>query len=357
MKDMKNLSYALLALLFVLQSCSHIVMYQESDFQNNDSPYPARPMRFAYHANGQSLSPSLLGIGNKIHQISSTDTQYQVVLQSAEDEEKRVNQVGVMHDNYRSKCSECEGYLESSKKSENHNEVISMLTSLNSDLSQYKGVDFRDFWKKAFQLSHRGIFQHYLNSDFECKDLNLTDKALVYGYILKKDITECDRLANMQAQADIDAINGIESKINKEISRRKSILEQIEQRKKAEAEKLRKQREAELRARLEREAREQAQLRWSDPNCSWIDGHWFYNFGSSSVNIYIDTDRHTLKKYTSKLFDLRPILEYSGRYTIEDGRDQYKGYKVIFFGDTYVLADPDTGRLCDDLGKPFEKKR
>lgn len=349
---MKNIIYAFLTLSLMFLSCSHVILYQEADYTSVDSPYPSSAKRFAYHANGKPLSSSLVKIGDNILQKAKSDEHYKSYQQSAVNFEKGKNKNAVLLVQVENTVSDVKNVVSAQKSSEDHADVINKMEGYLNMLPEYNETEFQDCWIHIYQLSHRGLLQHYMNSDAEYNGLSNNDKALAYGYILKKNLDECDLLASAKVNSDKKDLSGLIRSIRHEISRRQSILKAIEKERKAEVDRLRK-------AERERIAREQAQQRRNDPTCSWLEGHWLLinpTYGYAP-NLYFSTDRQRVKYHLIKIGDIsyhRP--DYDGPYTIDDGEGRYSGYKVIHFGDTFILANPETGRLYDGDGNPFEKK-
>lgn len=353
---MKLFIYAFLAFALLLQSCSHIAWYREGEYQNDNPKYSATAMQFAYYANGNRLPVSLVFTGNRILQLAKNDSLYKNYLQSAELFEKENNNIGILYDKCIDYFNEGKNYLQSSKSSDNHNVIIEKITSLYQKSPQYNEEDFSDYWMKIYQLSHRGILQHYMNSDAKCKEMNLKNKSLLYGYLLRSDIPECKLLAMRKVEALNDSIAFLKSKFNKEISHRKTILQEIERRKKEEAERIKRQREAEEREIQERIERKQAQQRRNDVNCHWINGHWKRLWNNVMIHLYIDTQKQNIKVYYRGIWDLSyPKPEYSGPYLIENGTGKYRGYKVLVFGKLALFADPGTGEIYDIDFVPYSK--
>lgn len=90
---------------------------------------------------------------------------------------------------------------------------------------------------------------------------------------------------------------------------------------------------------------------------SWLEGHRSLIIGNYSAHLYFDSDRQWVKYYIRSIYDNSyPRPEYEGKYTIDDGVGNFRGYKVIRFDDTFVLANPETGIVYDELKHPFSKK-
>lgn len=52
---MKKITYLLTIAALALQSCSHVAVYREAEYQNGDATYPNETLQFAYPANGDSV--------------------------------------------------------------------------------------------------------------------------------------------------------------------------------------------------------------------------------------------------------------------------------------------------------------
>lgn len=360
---MKNILYAFLALSLMLQSCSHIVMYQETEYTGEDSPYSSNAMRFAYHADGNSLSSSLVSIGNDILQKAKGDAHYKSYQQSALNFEKVKNKNATQLEKFETAVSEAEMALSAQKSNEDHTAAISKLNRNFNEIPEYNDAEFKNCWMHIYQISHRGILQHYMNSNAEYTRLSDTNKALVYGYILKKDTEECDLLASAKVDSDKENLSDIKRGIRREISRRETILQEIEKRRKAEEERQRQKRLAEERARQERIQREQAQQRWNDPTCSWLEdreygGSWKLETPYGEASLYFDTENQIVKMYF-KPYNNNPLkrsnLEYQGRYSISDDIVNGVNCKIIHFGNTVIVAYPDSGKLRDWNGDYFHR--
>ncbi|MBQ0049367.1 MAG: hypothetical protein KBT12_03885 [Bacteroidales bacterium] len=332
-------------------------MYQEAEYTGDDSPYRSSAMRFAYHVDGKSLSPYLVSIGNNILQKAKGDAHYRSYLQSALNFEKIKNKNATQFEKFETTVSEARRALSAQTSNEDHTAAISKLKRSLNTLPVYNDAEFKDCWMRIYQLSHRGILQHYMYSNAEYTSLSKTDKALVYGYILKKDMDECDLLASAKANSDKENLSGITREVRHEIARHESILQKIEKQRKEEEERQRQKRLAEERARQERIQREQAQKRWNDD--SWLDGKWNLVTQLGVTTIYIDTDRQTVKQYT-KLFSSNPFqpahLDYSGRYSISNGTANGVNCKIISFDITQIIAYPDNGKLMDQGGYYFQRR-
>lgn len=360
---MKNILYAFLTLSLMLQSCSHLVLYQEAEYTGYDSPYPPNAMQFAYHADGSALSSSLVRIGNNILQKVKSDQNYKSYQQSAVNFEKGKNKNAVLLEKFETAVSEVGRAFSAQNSSDDHTDAISKMRGNLNKLPEYNDAEFQNCWQHIYQLSHRGILQHYMNSNAEYKSLSNTNKALVYGYILKKDLDECELLASAKVNSDKENLSGLKSNIRREISRRESILQEIEKRRKAEEEKQRQKRLAEERARQERIAREQAQQRWNDPTCSWLEDKtygsgWKLETAYGVTSLYFDTDKQTVKQYFMP-YKNNPLkksnLVYQGRYSISDGVYNGVNCKFIDFEGTRIIAYPDRGKLRDLSGEYFHR--
>lgn len=351
---MKNITYTCLVVALTLQSCSHTVVYREAEYNNDDSTYPTEALRFAYPANGRSVSSSLATIGNRIHQKVVADKNYKTPLASAVKFEKEASKDNVKHDAFEKAISESESAYKRIKSTDSHNAVVESLTSQLNTLSPYNTDGFKDYWKKIFQLSHRGIIQHYMSTDADYKGLSSKNKELVYGYILKCDVYKCRSLAEEKVRYESAALSSVKGKLQSEIATRKAELQKIEQRRRAEEERRLKKRKAEERARQERIEREQAQQRWNDD--SWMDGRWVLTGTAGWVTtVYIDTQSRTIKQYTRQLGDRSfPKPDYSGRYTIQNGTCNGVNCKVIDY-ENRIVAFPSEGRLMDVGGSYYSR--
>lgn len=348
---MKNITYIFLVVSLTLQSCSHTVFYREAEYNNDDSAYPAKALRFAYPANGRSVSLSIATIGNKIYQKVVADKNYKTPLTSAIKFETAASNDVAHHDAFEKAVSESESAYKRIKSTDSHNAVVESMTSQLNTLSPYNTDGFKDYWKRIFQLSHRGIIQHYMSTDTDYKGLSSTNKALVYGYILKKDISNCGNLAREKVHYESAALSSIKGKLKSEIAMRKAEIEKIEQRRRAEEERRRQKRQAEERARQERIEREQAQRRWNDD--SWMDGKWALTgvMPGWATIVYIDTERRTVKQYTRRLGDLSyPRPDYSGRYSIQNGTYNGINCKIIDYDVTRLIVFPGEGKIMDVSG-------
>lgn len=353
---MKNITYIFLVGALTLQSCSHTVVYCETEYNNDDSAYPAKALRFAYPANERRVSPSIATIGDRVYQKVVADKNYKTALASAVKFETTASNDAVHHGAFEKAVSESESAYKRIKSTDSHNAVLEKMTSQLNTLSPYSTDGFKDYWKKIFQLSHRGIIQHYMSTDADYKGLSSTNKALVYGYILKKDISGCRKLAEEKAHYESAALSSVKGKLQSEIATRKAEIQKIEQRRRAEEERLRKKRQAEERARQERIEREQAQRRWNDD--SWMDGKWALTgvVPGWATTVYIDTESRTVKQYTRRLGDLSyPRPDYSGRYSIQNGTYNGINCKIIDYDVTRLIVFPGEGRIMDVSGYYFSR--
>lgn len=351
---MKNIIYAIIVSALMLQSCSHTIIYKEAEYKAPDSQYPVQALEFAYLPNNITMPSSLTNIGNRVFQQAKADNNYKTALSSAVDYEKDMNSSFKENGQLESKIADGKQVLQSTKSSNDHKSVANRLSNSYDALSKFSPNNSKDSWKRVYQLSHRGIIQHYMNLDADYRRLNGKDKALVYGYILNKDVEECNSLAEAKVREDENERSSVMSSLRREISSRESILAKIEQQKKAEEEKLRKQREAEEREKQAKIQREQAQRRWNDD--SWMDGKWNLRTPYGISTIYIDTASQRIKHYM-KLYSDNPLRPadciYNGRYIINTGTADGKNCRVLDFGDTMIIAYPDNGKLRDLDGGYF----
>lgn len=348
---MKNITYLFLFVVLMLYSCSHTAIYRETVYDNEDPTYPAQALQFAYDGRGR-VSSSIANAGNRIHQKVVADSSYNTYLASATKYEHTMNNSLFTVGYYviEKDIAESENEYQKYKSSSNHSTVINKLTErLEASHPSYNTATFKDYWKRVYQLSHRGIIQYYMIADADYKRLSDMDKAFLYGYLLKKDIPECNKLAEEKMKNDSVALSSIREKMRAEIAYRKLALQRIEERKKAEEERRRREREAEERARQERIEREKARQRWNDD--SWMDGRWNLRgvLPGWSCTVYIDTDRQTIKMYTRQIGDFSyPKPDYNGRYTMETRTYRGRRCKYMSFGDTFIIVLPDEGKLVDD---------
>lgn len=375
---MKKITYLLTIAALALQSCSHVAVYREAEYQNGDATYPNETLQFAYPANGDSVSSSIAKIADRIHQKVTADSKYNTYLASAVEfvnvrEKRSVDSLRhtdlekAMAESERA-CKEsatdsttAEPVEASADETLTKKEMVEELTKRVNALSAFSPNDFKYYWQRIYQLSHRGIIQHYMSADADYRGLSATNKALVYGDILKKDIPGCEKLAESDVNRESEAFNSVRRKLLGKIASTKSELKEIERRKKAEEERLRRQREAEERARRraaeaewEREKQRLAQQRWADD--SWLDGRWNLTGDVSgwAATVCIDTRSKTVRQYTRRLGDFSyPKPDYSGRYTISTGTNNGVRCKVIDYGYTRLIAYPDTGTLYDLDGYRF----
>lgn len=349
---MKNIICAFVLLVLMFQSCSHQIVYSEYLYQPSDSPYPVSSRSFAYKANNASLPASLQKLTDKLVKMAWSDSQYNTPLPSADEYLSRITNEVSRYNDYKAALDNLQKQLTPQQASGNHEEAINNLNKLNNALSDYRNINFSEYWRRVFQLSHRGILQHYIDMDSDYKNLSSRNKALVYGAILKADFQKCDELVAEMVSRDQKAVSDLSNGITRAINQHKSAIEAIERQKRAEAEKLRKQREAEERAKQERIQREKAEKRWASD--SWLNGKWGFKGPFGVTTIYIDTAKQTVKQYT-KLNSSNPFspaaLDYSGPYRIytEDA------LRVITFGATMIYADPDNGKLFDLDGGYFTR--
>lgn len=189
-------------------------------------------------------------------------------------------------------------------------------------------------------------------------------KKKVYIFIiLRKDIPQCQKLAENKAQEEVSTFFNLQDEMRMIKEKRQRILEEQAERERRQREFERKQREAAERARREEMEREAAQRRWNDD--SWMDGHWNIHIaGVGSMNYYIDTDGMWIKVYTTLYSTMRPSLDYSRPFTISNGEGRYSRFKVITYRDPKIggvaftqLADPNKGLLYDENAGYFRKMR
>lgn len=95
----------------------------------------------------------------------------------------------------------------------------------------------------------------------------------------------------------------------------------------------------EVRKRNEEESR-----RSQSNSLSWLQGHWRLITTYGASNVYIDAGSQTVKMYYTAPYGT-PQLVYHSKYEVQDGKRWGKpGYLAIRFGDSIILADPDTRR-------------
>lgn len=356
---MKNIVYAIIVCAMALQSCSHTIMYMESEFQAADSRYPAQTLLFAYNSNNKRISPSLALIGNRIFNQVTADSEYKTALSTAVDYEKNKDISFAEYEKFAPAVSKSKDFLKTIKSSKEHQSVIDQLSSSRDALSGITPKNFWESWKRVYQLSHRGIIQHYMALDADYQGLSVQNKALVYGYLLKMDISNCGNLAYEKLNAETEMQSSILKELGDEIASRESILKKIQQQKKAEEERLRKKREAEERARQEQIDREEAQRRWA--NDSWLGGAygWALETQYGEVFVYINTNNQTIIQRFMP-YNNNPRKEsqvqYSGRYVIQSGT--YRGVNCKFLSynrGTTLIVYPDNAKLSDVNGRYFHR--
>ena len=346
---MKYGIYTLL-LALTMQSCSHIAVYKETHYSCTDSPYPCSDMQFAYYANHKSLLPTLKQMGDRICTKAQADSVYNSFFPSTDEFEMQNDTFMVERKKYYKTLDDSRNLLSSIKISNNHSEAAFNGHQQIAALSACKTSYFTEYWKRVYQLSHRSILQHYMTTDSRYRGLSSTNKALLYGYILKKDIDNCEALAKEAAEHDKATIAGLQAKINKEVSRHEEIQAEIKRREAAEREKERQRKEAERQEQLRREEQEAARQRWNDD--SWMNGHWLLRTQFGTINLYIDTKNQKIKVYGTLFSSSRPELMYSGSYRLYNDAgavygSKWNGYKALHFKDTTIFADPDAGTLYD----------
>lgn len=187
---MKNRIAKLFVVALMLQSCAHTARYVESSYDCNDSPYPIASMTFAYNVAGKGIPENLAKLGDKIHNDVKSDSHYQEMLPSAI---KLVDNGDTKRAGLETALSKANNL--SFNVNGSHANAIKQIKEIQGELSEYKKVDLSENFKRDYQLSHRGIIQHHVNNSIEFKGLNKTEQELVYGYILKKDIESCEKLA------------------------------------------------------------------------------------------------------------------------------------------------------------------
>ena len=264
-----------------VQSCSHMITFQESNYSNPDSPYPATSTRFSYYADGRSLPDNLNMIGNRIFNNVKSDNHYKTHLQSAQDYEDQNGSDKKLREEYIGYLSDVSKLTNSS--SSNHQSMVSQANSLIEGLTKFQEDkqknNFNSYWKRIFQLSHRGIIQHHMNADLDYRNLNNKDKELVYGYILKQDEKKCEELANDVSLSELSVLSGTLSSIrsvknkhsnllNEEIKKEKERQYALERERQAKQQ--RERQIAEEKAR--EEARQREEMRRQD--LSWLRGTW-----------------------------------------------------------------------------------
>lgn len=337
------ISTLLLALL--LQSCSHIAMYKEAEYRCIDSPYPCSSMQFAYYANHKQLSSFLTGMGDRICMKAQADSAYRFCLPSTREFEAQNDTFMVERTEFQRMLDDSRNLLSSIKSSNSHSTAASEGHRQVKVLSAYNTSYFNEYWKRAYQLSHRNILQHYMTTDSRYKDLSNNNKALLYGYILHKDIDNCKMLAKEAIKQDSATIIDLKAQISKEVIRHEKIQVEIDRREAIEREKERQRLETERRA----QEQEAAQRRWYDD--SWMNGHWNLRTRYGTINLYVDTKNQKIKEYhTLYSSPLRPEKIYEGRYTLYQdagsvyGSD-YNGYKALSYSGSFYLADPNAGKF------------
>ncbi|WP_407404229.1 hypothetical protein [Sodaliphilus sp.] len=277
---MKNRIAKLFVVALMLQSCAHTARYVESSYDCNDSPYPIVSMPFAYNVAGKGIPENLAKLGDKIHNDVKSDSHYQEMLPSAI---SLVESKSTERDNFNHAVAKASSVKYDSQLG--YKNAVSNLDALLSELSRY---DFKENYEKAYQLSHRGIIQHYVNNSSEFKGLSTKDKELVYGQILKADHADCINLAESCVKKDEQEISTLKKAVttvkNKYEEAEKARL-LTEKKKRIEEEKKRIEEEKREQARKDAEARkkqeEQAQKRMKD--LSWIKGCWLSETDIASV--------------------------------------------------------------------------
>ncbi len=207
-------------LMILLQSCSHIISYKESDYAALDSPYSVSSMRFSYHADGHTIESNLQNMGNRVFNNVLRDKNYKNCLQSAVDYENQWGENKEQRNEYDAAIKVASNY--SPKANNNRKQTAQETRSILSKLENVS-IDFSDYWKRIFQLSHRGIIQHYLSADVTYTTLSSKEKALVYGYILDKDASECTKLGTVKAENEKSTQMKLQSKINNFLTESTSI--------------------------------------------------------------------------------------------------------------------------------------
>lgn len=350
-----GISTLLLALL--LQSCSHIAMYKEANYRCIDSPYPCSSMQFAYYANHKQLSSSLKGMGDRICMKAQADPAYRSCLPSTREFEAQNDTFMVERTKFQRMLDDSRNLLSSIKSSNSHSSAASEGHRQVNALSACNTSYFNEYWKRAYQLSHRNILQHYMTTDSRYKGLSSNNKALLYGYILHKDIDNCEMLAQEAIKQDNATIFDLKAQISKEVIRHEKIQAEIDRREAIEREKERqrleaerKRREAERREQLRREEQEAARRRWNGD--SWMNGHWLIRTQLGTINLYVDTKNQKIKVWNTLYSSGRPEKLYDGRYTLyQDAGSVYgskwNGFKALSYPGTVIFADPDAGKLYE----------
>ena len=355
---MKKVLYSLF-LALMAQSCSHLVVYQEMHYSCTDSPYPFNDMQFAYYASGKKLSSSLREMGDRISMNAQKDNAYNSYLASTDEFEANNYSFMVAHRNFQEMVDSSKIALASIKSSNNHSQAEIDGESLLFALSDFdvSNLNLKEYWRRAYHLSHRSILQHYMTTNDQYSDLSKKKQMLLYGYVLSKDAAKCDEFAGMAVKRDKAIIDNLQAGITAEVKRHVKIQEEIkrqeeERREKARLELLRKE-EAERQKQAEERA--QAEARYRRNHDDWMDGHWrtqtivkagFYT-KACTYDLYIDTNSQKVR-FLSTLTGSASKLLYYGSYSIYN--DAGSGYKVIKFGGYQVFANPDARSLFDKNG-------
>lgn len=351
---MKKSIFLLVLFPFTFLSCSHIAIYKEARYVCNDSPYPiTQHMQFAYYAGDRNkLSSSMVQTGNRIFDEVQEDTCFVIYLPSAEQFVIDNDTFKTYRATYLETIKNCSDVLKSMRSSSNHKSAIDNGREQLKKLSVCAKYNFNDYWKRIYQLSHRGILQHYMTSYSGYNGLSSIDKSLLYGYLLKEDNAKCTELASISVSKENKTINGLRTGIEYEVSRHKNILEENDRREKAERERQYREnvrRNAELFEQREREAK---QRRWNDD--SWVHGSWCQESSAGTVSFNIDARDQTIVVKMRAKNSIKSYTIYNGSYYMYDGsratfsdHNSCGGYRVIKFANSkgYILANPNDGHL------------
>lgn len=260
----------ILLVILTLQSCSHIATYIESPYDSSDSPYPVTSMRFSYYANNRDLSGRLKNIGNSIYKKISSDSYFHNYLSSAVEYEHKNGDCYEQRKEYEKAIADAAKMEFSSK--DKHSKAISesdlILDKLSKHIAQESQTSNCDYWTRIFQLSHRGIIQHYANSAVEYNRLGQKSKELVYGYLLEKDIVQCADLAKQQVANEESYVQELQANVTKIKDKHQSLLNEEILKIKEEIQKEKERQLAQQRKAQEEARRERLNRMMTDLSCT-----------------------------------------------------------------------------------------